>query len=131
MSSVFSDGLFFCFIRRFALSVMSPLFLSWVLPQQNQGEDDSSSYMAREVAKLRDGQRKLALQMMQTSMRLTAYNEDELSEAFDNATATDFWLPTLQPDQSQTWSCLIEEGDNETYWDSYRVPDQTHERKPK
>ena len=68
---------------------------------------------------------------MQTSMRLAAYNEDVLSEAFDNATATDFWLPTLQPDQSQTWSCLIEEGDNETYWDSYRVPDQTHERKPK
>ena len=62
---------------------------------------------------------------MQTSMRLAAYNEDVLSEAFDKATTeTCFWLPTLQPDQSQAWSGLIEEGDNETYWDSYKVRDQ-------
>ena len=117
------------FIRRFALS---PLFSSWVLQQPNKW-DDNSSNLPHEVAQLRDGQRKLELQLMQTSMRLAAYNEDVLSEAFDKATTeTCFWLPTLQPDQSQAWSGLIEEGDNETYWDSYKVLFGTrHERKPK
>lgn len=63
---------------------------------------------------------------MQTSMRLAAHNEDELSAAFDDATvATVSWLPALQP--SQSWSGMIKEGVNKGScgWDLCKVRDTT------
>jgi hypothetical protein len=55
-----------------------------------------------------------------TTARLSAYNEDVLSDAFDTAPATSFWLPTLQ--DSQVWTGLVQ-GCETSIWDLYEVAD--------
>ena len=80
-----------------------------------------------EINVLKDRQRKLEIQMLQTSMRLDAYGEDMLSDAFDRAEIEAFfWLPTLKP--SQAWTGIMQ-GSEQTYWDVYKVVDKNRKDK--
>ena len=86
-------------------------------PQQQE----QTANLAQEVAQLKDSQRKLQFQLMQTSTRLAAYSDDILSDAFDKAEVTVIWLPSLHT--SQSWEGLVE-GYEQSYWDMFKTVDK-------